>query len=187
MKLSPHYHRHQGLDYTSLWIRVPLGVLTQGRVKVSEWGIRLKEGKQNAAHVDHLHCVSFGCRPRGEQQRRSEKTGDCNVHWLGLSGRMSCRVVFQQRRSWKINGGFCQMPQLQLRTSRQQTGCCKTSKGWVMAGWLLCWIPSVSWENDKPSQNFPMNVERTCNMWRQTSAQDVAWMRPLLCSSKNRL
>lgn len=125
MKLGLYYHWHQGLDYTSLWIREPSAVQTQGRLEwVSEDEGWRRGGWWNAAHVDHSHCLChwLPSKRRPVNKRDCEKRRDCNVRWLGMSGKMSCRVVLLRRRSQEINGGLCQMAPLQLRTNRQQTG-----------------------------------------------------------------
>lgn len=79
--------------------------------------------RRNAAHVDHSSVSLAAIQEEASQQRDCEKRRDCNVHWLGMSGKMSCRVVLPQRGSQEINGGLCPMALLQLRTNRQQTDC----------------------------------------------------------------
>lgn len=111
------------------------------KVRASEWRRRLRERRGEAVAKCRsrrslaLSVSLAAVQEEASQQRDCEKRSDCNVRWLGMSGKMSCGVVLPQCGSQEINGGFCPMAALQLRTIWQQTDC--SGPGW--------WMTSESW------------------------------------------
>lgn len=150
---------------------------------------KVKGGMQNAAHVAHsvwLSVALAAIQKEASQQRGwEEKRSDCNVHWMGMSGKMSRRVVVLQCRSQEINGGCCQMALLQLRTSWQQTNSSKMSKREVMKDRFLWWIPTVDWEIDKWLRNILLLLRRGFNMLQTRLLQCLFYCRsPKICCFK---
>lgn len=117
LPLAPGTGLYLAVDYRAV------GGANSRKVRASERRRRLRQRRGEAvvkcrSRRSLALSVSLAAvQEEASQQRDCEKRSDCNVRWLGMSGKTSCGVVLPQCGSQEINGGFCPMAALQLRTN----------------------------------------------------------------------